>query len=158
MTGRPSAASRVPAAMRPAFRRGWVGEGKAESSTWHWPAGEARHTGAAIPALGTKGQSPWRSHTTNKRRRLASLNREAEKKRHPCTAQRSRRPCARACGPAGVRQGERQECQRVSAKMLRPQERKARNRARPQLLPLHFPRSRSLPQWAGTKDPVRASG
>ena len=50
--------------MRPAFRRGWVGEGKAESLPWRGPAGEARHTGAAISALGTKGPSPWRSRSS----------------------------------------------------------------------------------------------
>jgi hypothetical protein len=100
--------------MRPAFRRGWAGEGKAESSPWRGPAGEARHMGAATSALGTKGQGPWCSRTTNGRRWSASLSRNAAKGRHPCTAQRRRTSCARACGPAGVRQGERQECQRVS--------------------------------------------
>jgi hypothetical protein len=49
-----------------------------------------------------------------------------------------RTPCARTCGPAGVRQGERQECQRVSSKTPHPYEREARARARPQILPLSF--------------------
>jgi hypothetical protein len=42
-------------AMRPAFRREWDGEGKAELLLWRGPAGKARHTGATISALGTKG-------------------------------------------------------------------------------------------------------
>lgn len=46
MTGRPSAASRVPAAMRPAFRRGWVGEEKrnrrAGAGQWAKPATRGR--------------------------------------------------------------------------------------------------------------------
>jgi hypothetical protein len=53
----PSAASRVPAAMRPDFRRGWVGEGKAESSPWRGPAGKARHTGATIALWERKGKA-----------------------------------------------------------------------------------------------------
>lgn len=71
--------------------------------------------------------------------------------RHPCTARRGRTPCARACGPAGVRQGERQACQRVSPNTPRPQERKARDRARQYHLPHTLPRSRSSPGWAETK-------
>ena len=38
----------------------------------------------------------------------------AKQGRHPCTARRSRTPSARVWAPAGVRQGERQVCQRVS--------------------------------------------
>lgn len=47
--------------MRPAFRRGWEGEGKPESMPWRGPGGTARHTGVSIPVWGTRGQSPWRS-------------------------------------------------------------------------------------------------
>ena len=47
--------------MRPAFRRGWEGEGESESMPWRGPAGKARHTGVSIPVRGTRGQSPWRS-------------------------------------------------------------------------------------------------
>jgi hypothetical protein len=43
--------------MRPAFRRGWVGEGKAESSPWRGPAGKARHTGATIALWERKGET-----------------------------------------------------------------------------------------------------
>lgn len=50
----------------------------------------------------------------------------------------SRTPCARACGPAGVRQGERQECLRVSPKTPHPQERAARDRVRLWKIPLIF--------------------
>jgi hypothetical protein len=58
----------------------------------------------------------------------------------------SRMPCARACGPAGVRQGEWQERQRVSTKLGTLKEREARERVRPQTPPLIFPRSRSSPE------------
>jgi hypothetical protein len=53
----PSAASRVPAAKRPAFRRGWVGEEKAESFPWRGPAGKARHTGATIALWEREGDA-----------------------------------------------------------------------------------------------------
>lgn len=58
----------------------------------------------------------------------------------------SRTSCARACGPAGVRPGERQECLRVSSNTPHPQEREARDRVRPWNLPLILPRSRSSPE------------
>jgi len=57
------------------------------------------------------------------------------RKRHPCTARRRRTSCARACGPAGVRRGERHECLRVSTKTPHPQERAARDRVRPWKIP-----------------------
>lgn len=53
----------------------------------------------------------------------------------------SRTPCARTCGPAGVRQGEMQERRRVSQKTPHPQEREARDRVRPQIIPLIMPGS-----------------
>jgi hypothetical protein len=43
--------------MRPAFRRGWVGEGKAESLPWRGPAGKARHTGATIALWEREGDA-----------------------------------------------------------------------------------------------------
>jgi len=60
--------------------------------------------------------------------------------------------------PALARQEERRERLRVSTKTPRPQERKARDRARPPETPAqHFTCSRSLPGWAGTTGPVRAA-
>jgi hypothetical protein len=59
--------------MRPAFRRGSEGEGKLESLPWRGPAGEARHTGVTIGALGTRGQSPWCSQRSRKWSRQAPL-------------------------------------------------------------------------------------
>ena len=69
---------------RPAFRREWDGEGKAESLPWRGPAGIARHTGATIAALGTKGQSPWLFPLEQGWRRSASLSRNAAQEPHPC--------------------------------------------------------------------------
>jgi hypothetical protein len=71
--------------MRPAFRREWDGEGKAESLPWRGPAGKARHTGATISASGTKGRSPWQFPLEPGRRRSASLSRNAAQERHPCS-------------------------------------------------------------------------
>ena len=62
--------------MRPAFRRGWEGEGKPESMHWRGPAGEVRHTGVSIPVWGTRGQSPWCSSS-----RIAL---RSSPQRHPC--------------------------------------------------------------------------
>ena len=54
------------------------GGGKAESTPWRGPAGAQRPPhGGGYSALGTRGQSPWRSHTINERRRSASLSRSA---------------------------------------------------------------------------------
>ena len=142
--------------MRPAFRRGWVGEGKAESSPWRGPAGKARHTGAAISALGTKGQSPSRSRQSGNGGGQPPSPRSG-KQRHPCTAQRRRTPCARDCGPAGVRQGERHECQRVSARMPRPQGARSAGQSASVTPPARHSRSRSSPGRAGTTGPVCVS-
>jgi hypothetical protein len=49
--------------MRPAFRRGWEGEGKLNRRPGAGQRARSdRHTGAAILLWETRGQSPWRSH------------------------------------------------------------------------------------------------
>lgn len=49
-----------------------------------------------------------------------SLAQRANKERHPCKARRRRVPGARDWAPAGARQGEPQECLRVSTKTPHP--------------------------------------
>ena len=50
--------------MQPAFRRGWEGEGEAESMPWRGPAGTARHSGASTSASGNERAKPWCSRST----------------------------------------------------------------------------------------------
>jgi hypothetical protein len=52
-------------AMRPAFRRRCVGEGKAESLPWRGPAGKARHTGATISRWERNGKGCGCSRLTD---------------------------------------------------------------------------------------------
>ena len=115
------------------------GGGKAESTPWRGPAGEARHTGATILLWETRGQSPWRSRLSGNGGVQPPSAATRQKQRHPCTARRSRavwrqaksgQGCcpegaappvtANACPPPG-RQGQRRECQRVSPKTPHPQ-------------------------------------
>jgi hypothetical protein len=155
----PSAESRTVCDMRPAFRRGWVGEGKPKSMPWRGPAGaQATATRGRLfrfreregKALGVTANQDTEAVSLPQPRRgtgTAPL--------HGATPPDEVR-AGRA--PAPIRQGKRQECQRVSSKTPHPQEREARDRARPQTLPLNILRSRSSPEWAGTKGPVRARG
>ena len=60
--------SRTACGMRPAFRRGWEGEGKLNRHPWRGPADAQRPPhGGDYSALGTRGQSPWRSHTIKRK-------------------------------------------------------------------------------------------
>jgi hypothetical protein len=93
-------------------RMGWGG--KSGIFALARASGQSPPHGGDDCALGTRGRRPRCSRQLNERRRSASLSPNAVQERHPCTVQRSRTPCARACAPAGVRQGERRECQRVS--------------------------------------------
>lgn len=52
------------------------------------------------------------------------------------SARNSRTPCARACGPAGIRQRAKKERPRVSTRMPHPQERAAPDRLRQSTIPL----------------------
>ena len=69
---------------------------------------------------------------------LATLAQRASKQRHPCKARRSRTPGARDWAPAGVQQGEPQECQRVSAKNAAPWPEPARPVCDQWEFPLHI--------------------
>lgn len=72
-------------------RRGRAGEGTAESLPWRGPAGEARHTGGTISALGNeKGSAlgvPRNTQTALVRR---PWTHSGHQERHPCTARRRR--------------------------------------------------------------------
>lgn len=125
------AESRLPATSGSAFRRG--GRGRENGNRRPGGAAGAQRPphGGVYSGLGTRGQSPWHSLKSGKRRRLASPQPQRGAGTAPLWAARRRRMvCARACAPAPIRQGERQECQRVSAKMPRPQERQRRGTER----------------------------
>ena len=62
--------------MRPAFRRGWEGEGKPESMPWRGPAGEARHTGAFTSGFGNERAKPLVFSS--------GIARRSREHRHPC--------------------------------------------------------------------------
>ena len=55
--------------MRPAFRRGWEGEGKPKSMPWRGPAGHARHTGVSIPVWEREGEALGVHAQTSEQRR-----------------------------------------------------------------------------------------
>lgn len=60
------------------------GGGKAESPPWRGPAGAQRLPhGGGYSALGTRGQSPWRSTQSQRTEAAASLSRVAAQERHP---------------------------------------------------------------------------
>ena len=136
------------------------GGGKAESLPWRGPAGATRPPhGGGYSALGTRGQSPWRSRLTGNWAGQAPLSRSAAYNRHPRMARRRRVVWRQAkreqgCCPKGIappvpakarpspdRQGEKRECQRVSSKTPHPHERAARDRVRRWKLPLIFLRA-----------------
>lgn len=157
------------------------GGGKAESTPWRGPAGAQRPPhGGGYSALGTRGQSPWRSHTIRRTEASASRSRNAAQERRPCTARRRRaawRRAERTTRP--LRKAQRRQSQRArdrrpfgkergesasgSARKRRALRSAKRGTERvPKILPLIYGRpfpfcSRSSPGWAGTTGPVRAA-
>ena len=101
--------------MRPAFRRGWEGEGKPNRRPWRGPAGAQRPPhGGGYSALGTRGQSPWRSHAIRRTEASASRSRIAAQERRPRTARRRRaawRRAERTTRP--LRKAQRRQSQRA---------------------------------------------
>lgn len=164
--------------MRPAFRRGWEGEGKPESMPWRGPAGHARHTGVSIPVWEREGEALGVHAQTSEQRR-SGAHRDvqritnhgalatARRRRVMCRqAECTTRPPARSAAPpskrARVRRSsgkKRGECTCGSAQRRRAL-RSANGAGQSASVkpPAHHTRSRSSPGWAGTTGPVRASG
>ena len=69
----------------------------------------------------------------------------------------SRTPCARTCGPAGVRQGEWQECQRVSQETPHPQGARSAGKSATLKLPAHHPTLPIVTRRPKTTGLVRAA-
>jgi hypothetical protein len=117
------------------------GGGKAESSPLARASGRSPPHGGGYSALGTRGQSPWRSRQSENGAGQAPPAAMRHRPRHPRMTRRRRMPCWRAQAdtgvvrsaqlrhvresvrPAGVRQGEKRECLRVSSITPHPQER-----------------------------------
>ncbi len=102
--------------MRPAFRRGWEGEGKPNRRLG---AGQRersdRHSGRLF-CFGNERAKPLAFPPTRRRSRQAPP--AAPRHRNGTLARRDARrmECARNCASAPIRQGERQECQRVGSR------------------------------------------
>jgi hypothetical protein len=80
------------------------GGGKAESSPWRGPAGAQRPPhGGDYSASGNERAKPLAFPPIRKRRRSASPAATRLKNGTLARPDASRTPCARACGPAGVR-------------------------------------------------------
>jgi hypothetical protein len=69
----------------------------------------------------------------------------------------SRTSCARTCGPAGVRQGEWQERQRVSSKTPHPQGARSAGKSATLETPAHHPTLLTVTRRAKTTGLVRSS-
>ena len=88
--------------MRPAFRRGWEGEGKPNRRPGAGQRARSdRHTGAAILLWEREGKALGVPTQSGERRRSASLSRAAAQRRRPRTGRRRRTPCGGKQVPAG---------------------------------------------------------
>ena len=130
-------------------RRG--GGGKAESLPWRGPAGVARHTGATIPLWEREGEALGVPNKNGNGAGQAPLAAKRQKDGTLARRDVNRTPCARACGPAGVRPVERQECQRVTPNTPRPQERDFKKSRSSTLAPDRHPKG------PASQKPYRAS-
>jgi len=156
------------------------GGGKAESAPRRGPAGAQRPPhGGGYSALGTRGQSPWRSHAIGNGGGSLPQPRKRHKDGALATARRGRR----RGGEPSARQGCCAQCSAAARSeretVARPARREARApagqhknvaplgaRSTGQSASLRSPaqsvapsslRSRSSPEWAGTTGPVRAA-
>ena len=104
------------------------GGGKAESLPWRGPAGAQRPPhGGRYSALGTRGQSPWRSHTIRRTEASASLSRAAAQERRPrngATRSAAWRRAERRARPLRHRRSAADRSEREAA--ARPARREAR--------------------------------
>ncbi len=99
------------------------GGGKAESTPWRGPAGAQRPPhGGGYSALGTRGQSPWRSRSDKETEASASLSRNAAQNgalaRRDADGRRDCKPSARqgCCATAQRRQSKRARVSRPPGK------------------------------------------
>jgi hypothetical protein len=114
--------------MRPAFRRGWEGEGKLNRCPWRGPADAKRPPhGGNYSASGNERAKPLAFPPIRKRGRSGSLSRNAAQERHPRNGE------TQTSGVAASETGTRPLSQRVSAASPRessPVARPARKEAR----------------------------
>ena len=135
------------------------GGGKAESLPWRGPAGARRPPhGGGYSALGTRGQSPWRSSSTKETEAVSlpqpqrGINNGTLARRDAggrCGGKQSTDKAARAIGaappveanarPSLARQGERQERQRVSPRTPTPLGARSAGKSASLKNPAHFP-------------------
>jgi hypothetical protein len=101
--------------MRPAFRRGWEGEGKPNRRPGAGQRARSdRHTGAAILLWEREGKALGVPTQSNGTEAAASPSRSAAQERRPCTARRRRavwRRAERATRP--LRAAQRRQSQRA---------------------------------------------
>ena len=179
----PSAESRTACGMRPAFRRGWEGEGKPKSMPWRGPAGAQRPShGGVYFGLGNERARPLvfllkprnsagqalsdtrsgSSTTAPSHGATQTGDVPASRARDKAVARTAAPPSkrARARRSSGKERGESASGSAQRRRALRSAQRgteRVPKRSRSSS-PAHHPRSRSSPEWAGTTGPVRASG